>query len=255
MKHFNHKIYGSGEPVIILHGLLGMLDNWHSFAKNLSDNYKVISLDQRNHGKSFHSDSFDYELLADDLNDFLLEMNLEKCKLIGHSMGGKTVMQFLNKYPEKAEKSVVVDISPKSFGGGHEEIFKALLSLDLTILENRKAAQEHMVSHLGNNMGVVFFLLKNLGRTDKGFEWKANIKSLWDNYANITAAINFKAPISNDVLFIKGEQSNYIKAEDEQDIKKLFSSVVIKSIADAGHWVHADAPQMLLEEIRNFFKD
>ena len=194
-------IIGEGEPFVILHGFLGMGDNWKTLAKQFAaDGYQVHLIDQRNHGRSFHSDTFSYEVLVEDLKLYCEENGLDKIHLLGHSMGGKTVMQFLMDYPERVASSVVVDISPKSFGGGHEDIFKALLSLDINNLETRSDAQDHMKAHLGDTMGVIFFLLKNLGRKPTGgFKWKANISSLWENYDNIKAGISGNEKVEKNI--------------------------------------------------------
>jgi len=263
MSTLNFKMYGAEsseqasdakETVIILHGLLGMLDNWHSFANKLSENYVVYTIDQRNHGKSFHTAEFDYQLLSDDLLNFIEEHNIVKPHIMGHSMGGKTVMQFLCDNEEIVSKSIVVDISPRSFGGGHEVIFNALLNLDIENLQSRKAAQENLMSEL-NELGTVFFLLKNLGRKKEGgFEWKANIQSLFDNYENIKAEISNHGQINKEVMFIKGGRSKYIQEEDVKDIKNIFPKASVVTIDDAGHWVHADQAEKLLEEVLNFLK-
>jgi len=254
MEQLNYKHYGEGQPVIILHGLLGMLDNWHSFAKKLSEHYSVYTVDQRNHGKSFHSEDFTYPLLANDLKNFIVEHDLAEPHLIGHSMGGKTVMQFLANYPGLAGKSVVVDISPASFGGGHELIFNSLLNIDVENLEKRKDAQDYLLEQLGQ-LGTVFFLLKNLGRKKEGgFEWKANIKGLFDNYEKIKAEIITVKTLEDEVLFIKGELSKYIQDSDLIDIKNMFLNSKVESIEGAGHWVHADKPNELLELVLKFLK-
>ena len=127
MSLLNYKEMGEGQPLIILHGLLGMLDNWKTVGRKLSDEYKVILVDQRNHGKSFPSEEFNYKLLAEDLRDLIDEMQLEKVHLLGHSMGGKTVMQFNQMFPDLVEKTIVVDISPSGSIGGHHLIFESLL--------------------------------------------------------------------------------------------------------------------------------
>jgi len=254
MEPLNFKQYGEGPAVIILHGLLGMLDNWHSFSKKLAEHYTVYAIDQRNHGKSFHSDDFDYTLLANDLNDFIEEHKITKPTIIGHSMGGKTVMQFLNNHPGKANKAIVIDISPASFGGGHDLIFNSLLNIDLDNLEKRKDAQDYLLEQLGE-LGTVFFLLKNLGRKKEGgFEWKANIRSLYENYENIKAAIQSDTAVEEEVLFIKGELSKYIQDTDLIDIDKMFLNSQVETILGAGHWVHADKPDALLDIILKFLK-
>lgn len=250
----NYKEYGSGEPIIILHGLLGMLDNWHSFAKKLSEEYWVISVDQRNHGKSFHSDEFNYKLLSADLMAFLEEMHIPSCHILGHSMGGKTVLQFLNDYFDIVDKAVVVDISPKSYSGGHEMIFEALQSVDFKKVASRKDIQNVLMESV-QNIGVVHFLMKNLSRkSEGGFEWKANVNVLSKQYDYIKSGIVFDDIIETPTLFIKGEKSEYITEEDSQLISEQFEEAEIVTIPDAGHWVHADQPEALLNSVKEFLK-
>jgi pimeloyl-ACP methyl ester carboxylesterase len=250
----NYKEYGSGEPIIVLHGLLGMLDNWHSFAKKLGEDYWVISVDQRNHGKSFHSKDFDYTLLSSDLMTFLEEIHIPSCHILGHSMGGKTVMQFLNDYPGVVDKAVVVDISPKMYEGGHEMIFEALKSVDLDKVTSRKDVQDVLMESI-QNIGVVNFLMKNLSRKPEGgFEWKANVQVLDKQYDSIKAGISFDDIIETPTLFIKGEKSGYINEEDEALISEQFEEAKVITIENAGHWVHADQPEALLNRVKDFLK-
>jgi len=250
--NLNFKEYGSGEPVIILHGLLGMLDNWHSFAKKLSSDYWVISVDQRNHGKSFHSDAFNYDLLTHDLKEFMDQNHIPKAHFIGHSMGGKTVLNFINTYPEMSDKNVIVDISPKEYTGGHEEVFEALSNLPLSTINSRIEAAELLLQTL-HYEGLVNFLLKNLLRNKDGsFSWKANIQSLTDNYDKIIGEISFNETVDAPTLFIQGEQSDYIDNEDQRLLEDNFTNFRIKKINNAGHWVHVDQPDELLEDVKNF---
>ncbi len=249
----NYKDYGSGEPVIILHGFLGMLDNWHSFAKKLSESYRVITIDQRNHGKSFHSDDFDYNIMSEDLYRLIEELDLNNVKLIGHSMGGKTVMQFLSQYSSQVDKAVIVDIAPKQYYGGHEAILEALSSMDLSAINKRSDAQDILMEKLGN-LGVVHFLLKNLTRNpDQSFGWKANIKVLHQKYYEVSSEIKFDMPCDVPTLFVKGSKSNYITDDDRSDIETAFSHSKIIEIEGAGHWVHAEKPVELLEVVGSFF--
>ena len=251
----NYKEYGAGEPIIILHGLLGMLDNWHTIAKKLSEDYWVISVDQRNHGKTFHSEEFNYKLLSSDLMAFLEERHIPNCHILGHSMGGKTVLQFLNDFPDIVQKAIVVDISPKAYSGGHEKIFEALKSVDLNTMATRKEVQEKLLEQIPN-MGTVLFLMKNLSRKlEGGFEWKANINALDQNYGAIKSAIPFDDIIETPTLFIKGENSDYIIEEDQELIHSQFEEASFLTIPNAGHWVHADQPEALLNSVKDFLND
>ena len=249
----NYKEYGSGKPVILLHGFLGMLDNWHSFARKLSESYKVIAVDQRNHGKSFHSEEFNYAALSNDLLGLINDLNISTCKLIGHSMGGKTVMHFLKDNAQYVEKAVIVDIAPKQYDGGHEGILDALSSLDLNIVEKRSDAQDYLMDKIGN-LGVVQFLLKNLNRNpDNSYNWKANIEVLHKKYSEVSQSVDYNPPCEVPSLFAKGSKSNYILDSDHVDIKEKFTQAKVIEIQGAGHWVHAEKPAELLDAVREFF--
>lgn len=250
----NFKQFGQGDPIIILHGLFGMLDNWQTIAKKLAENYSVFILDQRNHGKSPHHPDFDYTIMADDLKCFMESNWIYNAHLIGHSMGGKTVMQFALEYADMIDKLIVVDIAPKKYEGGHQLIFEALHSLDLNKIENRKDAETQLEEKIPQ-FGVRQFLLKNLNRKKEGgYAWKMNLDAIHKNYENILANIEGEAT-ETETLFLKGEKSRYIQEHDKADIETLFPNAKINTIPNAGHWVHAEQPKILLEEILNFLDE
>ncbi len=256
MSYLNFKEVGEGTPVIIAHGLLGMLDNWRTFSKHLAEKgYRVISIDQRNHGKSFHSTDFNYDLLAEDLFKFLEEQGLTSVHTIGHSMGGKMVMKFLEKYPERVDKTIVVDISPSGSIGSHSIIFESLLAVNIAKVTNRKEVEEELVSK-GLPIGVVYFLMKNLRRDAEsgGYTWKANISALWDNYQNILASTEPSSPIDAPILFADGERSNYITNDDMALIIESYPNYCHEVITNAGHWVHSDNMEGLLAAVTRFLE-
>jgi len=245
----NYKSFGEGYPIIILHGLFGTLDNWQTIAKKLAEKYSVYIVDQRNHGRSPHDDTFNYEVMADDLQAFMESHWIYEAHVIGHSMGGKTAMQFALNYPDLVNQLVVVDIAPKAYEGGHQTIFEALLSLDLTKITSRKEADELLQQKI-EEFGVRQFLLKNLSRQKEGgFKWKMNLPVIYQNYAQILAAIESEETFDNSTLFIRGGTSNYVKEADMVSIKTLFPLAELTTVANAGHWVHAVAPDMKLEFI------
>jgi len=250
--NLNYKEYGQGDPIIILHGLFGTLDNWQTIARKLAKNYSVFLIDQRNHGRSSHTDAIDYPLMAADLHEFMLEMGMYQAHIIGHSMGGKTAMQFALEYPDMVDKLVIVDITPKAYVGGHQTIFEALFSLDLDKLKNRKEA-DAILSERIDEFGVRQFLLKNLTREKEGtYKWKMNLPVIHKHYEDILAAIESDYPFEKSTLFIKGEKSNYITEEDIPLIQSLFPEAKLETVEDAGHWVHAEKPKELLEMVTNF---
>jgi esterase len=269
----NFKEFGTGEPVVILHGLFGTLDNWQTIAKRLSEEYTVFILDLPNHGRSPHTEGpIDYEMMADALAEFMLNHWIYETRLIGHSMGGKLAMQFALSHPDIVKKLVVIDIAPKLYKSGHEDVFEALFAIDLTTLKDRKEAEVILMDKLKGDAGTVQFLLKNLTRNNPfnkdepttvtdgtsrenregaGFEWKMNLQGLFDNYDQILEA-PVGDPFLKPTLFIRGGNSRYIKDTDMPIIKDLFPKASLETIEGAGHWVHADKPKELFEAINPF---
>ncbi len=250
----NFKQYGQGEPVIILHGLLGSLDNWQTLAREFAKKYSVFTIDLRNHGRSFHDDTMNYTALANDIADFMNQNWIYNANIIGHSMGGKIAMQLALDFPELVHKLVVVDIAPKKYVGNHQPLFDAMLQLDLKSLKNRKEADLLLKSKIPND-SIRLFLLKNLTRNKTGgYRWKPNLKSIVNNYNHILDSIEGDFPSDVPTLFIKGSNSDYINKTDETQIKSLFPHSNIKVIEGAGHWVHAEKPKQLTKMIEDFFE-
>ncbi len=257
MVELNYKTFGQGKPVVFLHGLFGMLDNWQTFGKMIAnEGYMVYLVDQRDHGKSPFTEEFSYEILAEDLKQFLESHWLYDSILVGHSMGGKTVMKLADEYPELIDKMVVVDIAPKTYQGGHSAIFEALMSIDLDWTESRNEVMEHLRSHLNEGDAVIQFLLKNLQRKKEGgYRWKMNVELLHQFYLNILGNDLVSKDIDVETLFVRGGDSNYIQEEDWGMIKKTFSQSTLQTVEGAGHWVHAQKPQELFRLIMEFIKE
>ena len=268
MIELNYKEFGQGEPIIILHGLFGTLDNWQTIAKQLSENHLVYILDLRNHGKSPHTEGvMSYHIMAEDVALFMQQNWMHSATIIGHSMGGKVAMQMAMDYPDLVEKLIVIDIAPKKYKGGHEEIFDALLNLDLTKLTDRKVAESYLMDKLKNDTGTVQFLLKNLSRrsdtvdagnpvnSGKGvgnFEWKMNLSVLNRDYQILMDTFEVTEKFEKDTLFIRGGNSNYIRDTDLENIKSIFPKAKLETVEGAGHWVHAEKPKELLDKLLEF---
>lgn len=235
-------VIGEGKPLLVLHGFLGMGDNWKTLAKRYADEqgYEVHLIDQRNHGRSPHSDEFNYTLLADDLKSYMDKHELKTADIIGHSMGGKTVMTFAAHYPEYVDKLIVVDIAPKYYAPHHQMILEGLTAVDEACFESRKDADD-LLSEYIEIKSIRQFLLKNLYRKNKKeYGLRVNLESLKAHVNEIGKALDAEETFEGDTLFINGEKSDYITADDTNLIKNHFPNAKIQPIKNAGHWVHAE---------------
>lgn len=251
----NYKVYGSGEPVIVMHGLFGMLDNWKSIARMLESKYMMVLVDLRNHGKSGKSDVHNYEVMAEDIAAFIDQNFLFDAHILGHSMGGKVGMKLALEYEDKIQSLIVVDILPRAYPGGHEHILSYLLDAPVHYWKDRAEATEYLSSRLSDH-SIVQFLLKNLKRNKQGpgFEWKFNLDALHNNYNQILTSVESNHCYIGPVSFIKGEKSKYITNEGMEEAKELFPHARLLEIEHAGHWVHADKPDKIEEAILQHLK-
>ena len=246
-------ILGEGKPFLILHGFLGMSDNWKTLGKQFAkDGFQVHLIDQRNHGKSPHSDEFSYQLLAEDIKEYCDQHGLEDIILLGHSMGGKTAMLAACENAGLVSKLIIVDIAPKYYAPHHQQILKGLTALDDAKLTSRGDAEEFLKDFIPET-GVRLFLLKNLyWKTKEQLSLKLNLEALKANIENIGEALPLDKTYDGPALFIKGEKSDYITPEDEEAIKRQFPFAEIHEIADAGHWVHAENMEAFYEAVIRF---
>ncbi|WP_036152004.1 alpha/beta fold hydrolase [Maribacter forsetii] len=254
MKQLLHSvILGEGKPLCILHGFLGMLDNWKTLGAQYAENgFCVHLIDQRNHGKSFHSPDFNYDILADDFLNYLDAHDIENTALIGHSMGGKTAMQFACTYPERVNKLIIADIAPKYYPPHHQEIIDGLNAIDTTNLKSRKDADEQLKKHL-SNPGIRQFLLKNLQRNDdKKLCFKFNLEVLSDKMEEIGDNINSSDSFNGQTLFLRGDKSEYVTNNDFDIIQRHFPKATVETIDNAGHWLHAENPKQFFEKSITF---
>ncbi len=247
----HHRILGKGEPLLILHGLFGYSDNWQTHAKKLAEYYQVILVDQRNHGHSPWNEEFTYDLLVDDLKELVNDLQLENIILLGHSMGGKTSMRYAQRYPEDLEKLIVVDIGVKTYPAHHNEIIKGLLAVDTKDLSSRTIAEEQMAPFIPS-YGIRQFLLKNLYWKEKGrLDWRMNIPVLEREMENILSGMP-DIEVFTPTLFIRGLASDYVLDEDINELENRFPDMQLVSIENAGHWVHAEAPEEFIEAVLSF---
>ena len=249
-----YREFGEGQPLIILHGLFGQSDNWNTLAKRFGENgFKVYTLDQRNHGLSQQSDAWDYQLMAKDLKEFIEEHHLQNVILLGHSMGGKTVLFFEQMFPQLANKLIIVDISPRAYEPHHDSVLKALNAVDFTDINTRKEAEAILGEYI-SDFGTKQFLLKNIFWKEdetKQMAWRFNLKTITKEYNNIGVSVPFFIS-DTKTMFIRGEKSDYIKNDDEADIASRFSNYQLKTIANSGHWVHAEQPEAFFNCVMDF---
>ena len=254
MEILHSKIQGAGTPLIILHGYFGMGDNWKSHANKLSNNYQVHLVDQRNHGRSFHSDDFDYELLVEDLEAYFEFHNIENAIVLGHSMGGKTAMLFAVTFPEKVQKLIVADIAPKNYPPHHHQILEALDAVDFSKITLRTEVDEVLKQYI-DEVGVRQFLLKNVYRkTKEELDFRFNLESLTENNNEVGAPLPAFTEYDGEVLFLRGANSGYIADSDTALIEAHFSKAKIVTIANAGHWLHAENPVDFMNALQDFLK-
>lgn len=249
-------ILGSGQPFVFLHGFLGMSDNWKTLGNQFSeDHYQVHLLDQRNHGRSFHSDDFNYDVMVEDLIAYCEAHQLKNIILLGHSMGGKTAMLFAMEHPELVSKLIVADISPRYYPVHHETILKGLSALDFDILKSRGEADDVLKQYV-SDFGTRQFLLKNLyWETKEKLGLRLNLEVLKANINEVGEALPMHSKFLKDTLFLRGDKSEYIAVEDEILIKTHFPEAKIVTISNAGHWLHAENPIDFYNEVSNFLKN
>ncbi len=251
----HYRTMGEGHSVIILHGVFGTSDNWQTFAKQLADRYQIFLPDQRNHGLSPHDEAFDYHVMSEDLREFIEEHKLENPVILGHSMGGKVAMFFATIYPDQFEKMIVVDIAPRAYPVHHQKILEALAAVKIGEISSRKEAEDQMKPYIAD-FGIRQFLLKNLKREDNNsFTWKLNLSAIRQNIERIGEAVDESHAVEKPVLFVGGEKSEYIRKDDHPLITQIFPQSRIVTIPRSGHWIHAEQPGLLLEEVEHFLRD
>ncbi|MBT8279779.1 MAG: alpha/beta fold hydrolase [Bacteroidia bacterium] len=246
-------ILGSGRPLIILHGFLGMSDNWKTLGKRFAEhNFEVHLIDQRNHGRSYHDDTFNYEVMSADLEAYVKHHQLEASIVLGHSMGGKTAMLFACLNPDLVSKLIVADIAPRFYPTHHEAILEGLSSLDFDEIGSRSEADDFLANYV-SDFGTRQFLLKNLYWIEKGkLGLRINLKILKAQVEEVGEALPKHLVFHKESLFLRGDRSEYISANDEPLIRLQFPNSKIETIEKAGHWLHAENPQAFFEEVLKF---
>ncbi len=263
----HYRRLGNGSPLIILHGLYGSSDNWITVGRSLSHSFEVFLVDQRNHGDSPHSREHNYMLLKNDLLDFMDNHNIKKAILLGHSMGGKTAMFFAADYPERLSSLIIVDIAPVSYRSlrepmsqitVHMNIISSMMAVDFTRVKSRSDVESQLSGGIPSEK-IRRFLLKNVARKNEGvYDWKLNIRTLFNNLPEVMDGPDLRRFSRGNgikgfpVLFIKGEKSDYISESDHSAINTIFPEAEIVTIPGAGHWLHAEQPEVFIQIVSSF---
>lgn len=248
----HYRQYGSGPSLVLLHGLFGSLNNWHSHARVFAGRSTVYALDQRNHGASPHDSDASYAAMADDLREFMDDHAIADAVVLGHSMGGKTAMEFAGKHPARTRALVVVDMALRSYPPKHDQIFAMLESVDLRAYGQREDVEKAMAPFM-QNPGVRQFMLTNIVRDGEGnLRWRMNVPALRAAYSGLAGSLRPSVPFPGPALFVRGALSSYLVPEDMEEIRTVFPAATMVAIPGAGHWVHADAPLLFQKAVLEF---
>ncbi len=248
-----YRVFGEGDPVLILHGLFGNSDNWMPIADRLAQSHRVYLPDMRNHGRSPHDPVFSLESMVEDIYEFITDLGLRKISLIGHSMGGMITMNFAFEYPHRVNRMVVIDIAPRPYPVIHDELLSHLQALDLTRIRRRRDADQILARNISSQR-IRQFLLKNLYRQEDGrYNWRLNLPVIAENLDQIRKGVLKPHRINIPALFIRGGASDYIRDDDIAALPELFEDYRVETIAGASHWVHSEAPDELFDLISGFF--
>lgn len=247
----NYQLTGEGPLVVLIHGLFGSFENLGGLSRALHEDFQILNVDVRNHGRSAHSDDISYPLMAADLAETLASLNLEPFAIVGHSMGGKIAMQYALSSLPAPQRLVIADIAPVSYTPRHQRIFAGLSAIDLDNLASRTAAEQQLAVFI-DEPGVRQFLLKSLDKTAQGFSWRFNLPALMTHYNALISAPTTDGVFTGPTLFIKGANSDYILPEHRSTIMTSFPAAQAKVISGAGHWLHAEKPQAFNRIVRDF---
>lgn len=247
---------GTGQALIILHGLFGQSDNWNTLAKNFAEaGFRLLTVDQRNHGLSPHSSEWDYSVMARDIKELIDDLGLQKPILMGHSMGGKTALFFEKLFPDVLDKLIVADIAPRVYAPHHQSVLAALNAVNFKAISTRKEA-EAVLSKYISDFGTKQFLLKNIYWKDaesSEMAWRFNLEVITQKYDNIGVAVpEFVSAVKT--LVIRGGKSDYVTEDDLLHFRHYFPNLSVVTVSDAGHWVHAEKPKEFFEAVLGFIK-
>jgi esterase len=251
--HYNQ--FGSGEPLVILHGLFGSSKNWQSLAKQFAGHFCVYTVDLRNHGASFHDPVMNYEVMAEDLHRLLQHLDIQSCRIIGHSMGGKLAMVSAIKYPDLFCKLVIADIAPVSYSHDHDSLLEPVMAIALDNVTGRSDVDNALKPAIADPM-LRGFLLQNLVKEENNWRWKVNWQAIDHQMSELTGfpVENSSWSIEILTLFIRGEKSNYVGEAEIALVKVHLKQLTVETLAQAGHWLHAEQPKQFLDKTLQFLR-
>lgn len=252
--YFEHHGQAQNPALILIHGLFGDSDNLKSMSRALSDNYYVINLDLRNHGQSPWTDTMPFTAMAADVLAVMDQLEISQAHILGHSLGGKVAMEVALTAPERLLSLIVADIAPVRYPPSHNTIIQALSQVPLANIQSRQEADAILARSI-QEIGVRQFLLKNLRQTDNGWAWRMNLATLSACYPDLIGAPTREGVYQGPVLFIRGGQSNYVQAEHKEAILSRFPHAQVKTIAETGHWLHAEKPLVFNGLVQRFLDE
>jgi len=255
MPELHFSTSGSGKPLVVLHGLFGSSKNWQSHARQFARHFQVITVDLRNHGQSFHADEMNYTVMAEDVAQLLVRLELTTCDILGHSMGGKVAMTLALQNPDLVARLIVADIAPVAYFHHYDDLIDPILALPLATIESRAQADQLLRQNIPEDQ-LRAFLLQNLVREPTGWRWRVNWSIIQRDMEWLTGFGDLPQDWLVDCpsLFIHGANSDYVSDAEVAVIKQHFSNCVIETIASAGHWLHAEKPEPFNRRVLDFLK-
>lgn len=253
MPELSYTRSGTGQPLVVLHGLFGSGKNWQSHRRHFGNQFEVFNVDLRNHGESFHSDNMNYPAMADDVAALLQSLNLTNCNMLGHSMGGKVAMTLAVKHPRLLDRLVVADIAPVSYFHHYDDLIEPILALPLDTIESRSQADQLLRQNIPEDQ-LRAFLLQNLVRESDGWRWRVNWRAIQRDMEFLTGFGDLPEDWRIDLptLFIRGARSDYIGDAEIEVINRHFRRADFATIEDAGHWLHAEKPEIFARHVLEF---
>lgn len=248
----NHSERGEGPPLVLIHGLFGSLENVGALARRLSESFHCYSVDLPNHGRSPHLASQTLSTMAEQVQQWMQAQDISSAAFVGHSLGGKVAMELALKHPEKVERLAVLDIAPVQYHSRHDDVLSGLMAIEPSKIKKRADAEEILAQHV-QEPAVRSFLLKNLARAESGFYWRINLKGIVADYAQLIKA-NCQGRYDGPALFLKAQNSDYITEAHRAELLQRFSHPQFKVVAETGHWLHAEKPDLVAALIKRFLQ-